>query len=188
MKKIEVGANPYMYPMPTVLVGAHVNNKPNYRTIAYCSMVQISPPVVAIGMGSGAYTGEGIKEAQGFSVNIPSEDMVTLVDYCGIVSGKDKDKSRLFKNFYGKLGNVPMIEECPVSLECKLLKVVSLNGNHELFLGEIVEIYCNEEATLNGKPDIQHVKPILFSCGDKRYYKTGEPFATAWKIGKDFKD
>jgi flavin reductase (DIM6/NTAB) family NADH-FMN oxidoreductase RutF len=103
--------------MPTTLVGTECNSKANYRTVAFCSMVQVSPPIVAIGLGTGCYTGKGIREIGGFSINIPSEEMVKETDYCGLVSGKNTDKSTLYQSFFGQLGNVPMITECPLNLE-----------------------------------------------------------------------
>ena len=53
---------------------------------------------------------------------MPSENLVEKTDYCGIKSGKDVDKSTLFNNFYEKLETTPMIQECPVNMECKVTK------------------------------------------------------------------
>jgi flavin reductase (DIM6/NTAB) family NADH-FMN oxidoreductase RutF len=80
-----------------------------------------------------------------FSVNIPSIDNVIKADYCGIISGAKEDKSEIFKTFYGKT-NAPMIEECPVNIECKVIKQFVLNGM-EIFIGEVVNSYINEEWT-----------------------------------------
>jgi len=33
MKKLEIGAKTFLYPLPTTLVGANVRGKPNYLTI-----------------------------------------------------------------------------------------------------------------------------------------------------------
>ncbi len=45
------------------------------------------------------YTNKGIRENQVFSINIPSADLVEKVDYCGLVSGKNIDKSQVLSVF-----------------------------------------------------------------------------------------
>jgi flavin reductase (DIM6/NTAB) family NADH-FMN oxidoreductase RutF len=50
-------------------------------------------------------TATGIRENQTFSVNIPSVDIVKETDYCGLVSGKNQDKSQVFECFI-KLGGL----------------------------------------------------------------------------------
>lgn len=83
--------------MPTTLVGANVKGKPNYITIAHVGIMDLSS--ISLGMAKIHYTNVGIKENKTFSVNIPSVGMVKKTDYCGLVSGKRVDKSRLFENF-----------------------------------------------------------------------------------------
>ena len=139
MENIEIGAKPLLYPMPAALVGANVQGKPNFITIAYCGIVCPKPPVVSVAMNNIHYANSGIKENGTFSVNIPSVQMAVVTDYCGIFSGHKVDKSRLFDTFYGKLGIAPMIRESPLNLECKLTQVHQL-GNHDVFWGEIIAV------------------------------------------------
>jgi len=95
--------------MPVAIVGATVNDKPNFMTVAWFSKVNINPPMMMIALGKQKYTGEGIKESMAFSINIPGKDLIKETDYCGIKSGRTEDKSRLFKVFYGETGTAPMI-------------------------------------------------------------------------------
>lgn len=187
MKKERIGANTYLYPMPTVLVGANVKTRANFITIAYCGIAQDSPPMIAVTLEKVRYTSQGIKENQTFSVNIPSEDMVEVTDYVGIKSGKIVDKSKLFDVFYGELRTAPMIEEAPLNLECRLVKTIDLGGTSEIFIGEIVETYVGENYLTNGLPDIEKIKPILFSVHDDNYWKVGEHIGPAFKIGLNYK-
>ena len=187
MGKIEIGAKTFLYPMPTILVGANVGGKPNYSTISFCGIVYNKPAMVTITSGKRHYTSAGIKENGTFSVNIPSEEMVKITDYCGIVSGKEVDKSRLFETFYGKLKTAPMIKECPINLECKLSQTLDFGGTGEIYFGEIVETYTEEQYLTNGTPDIEKIKPIVFSESNGNYWKLGGNLAQAWSIGKEFK-
>jgi flavin reductase (DIM6/NTAB) family NADH-FMN oxidoreductase RutF len=187
MEKIPIGAKTFLYPNPTTLVGANVRGKPNFLAIGYCGIVQHSPAMIAVGSSKAHYTNAGIKENGTFSVNIPSEEMVRITDYCGIVSGKTVDKSTLFETFYGTLGTAPMIKECPINLECKLVQTLDYGYTHEVFIGEIVEAYSEERYLTGGLPDIKKIKPIVFSMHDYNYWKIGEHLGRGFNIGKKFR-
>lgn len=83
------------------------------------------------------YTNSGIKANKTFSVNIPSIKMVKETDCCGLVSGKDKNKSDMFKTFYGELKTAPMIEQFSINMECELKQTIDFS-THDIFVGKIV--------------------------------------------------
>jgi flavin reductase (DIM6/NTAB) family NADH-FMN oxidoreductase RutF len=183
MKKIEVGSRNFLYPTPTTLVGANVVGKPNYITIAHVGIMKYA--TLSVSLHKGHHTNSGIKENGTFSINIPSSSMVKVTDYCGLVSGKDVNKAALFQTFYGKLKTAPMIEECPANMECRLIQTIDL-GTHEIFIGDIVETYCDEKCLTKGKgEDLVRVDPILFSMSGARYFRVGEQIGLAWNAGKE---
>jgi flavin reductase (DIM6/NTAB) family NADH-FMN oxidoreductase RutF len=185
MKKIEVGAKNFLYPMPTTLVGANVAGKPNYITIAHVGIMKYA--TLSVSLHKSHHTNAGIRENGTFSVNLPSARMVKVTDYCGLVSGREVDKAALFQTFYGKLKTAPMIQECPVNMECKLIHTLDL-GTHEIFIGEIAETYSDEQCLTQGKgEDLFRVDPILFSMTGARYFRVGEQIGLAWNAGKELK-
>ena len=186
MDKINLGSTIPAYPMPVSLVGTYVNKKANFMTVAWFTMASYKPPRIAIALGKGHYTNLGIKENATFSVCLPSEDMVEITDYCGIVSGKKTDKSEIFDLFYGELKTAPLISDCPLSIECKLVETVE-SGLNEIFIGEIIGIYTEERFLTEGKLDFQKMKPLILSQPDTAYWCLGRPLALAWSIGKKFK-
>jgi flavin reductase (DIM6/NTAB) family NADH-FMN oxidoreductase RutF len=187
MSKVELKAFPYFYPVNVVLLGAEVKGKANFNLIACSGIIRLSDPcVIFISSYKPHYTNIGIRENQTFSVNFPAAEMVEIVDYCGLVSGQEVDKSRIFKTFTGKLGNAPMIEECPVNLECKVLNSMEY-GDMEVFVGEVVSAYAKEECLVDGKPDAQKVNPLLFSRDPYIYWRLGDKVAEAFTPGKKFK-
>lgn len=183
MEKHEISIERISYPMPCSIVGAKVNGKPNFLTVAWFSMVNFKPPYLGIALNTIHYTNPGIKESGTFSVNIPSSDMAEITDYCSIVSGRKYDKAKSFEIFYGKLKTAPMIQECPYNLECKLIQTVKLVSN-ELYIGEIVAAYSDERYLTNGIPDMKKVNPIVLSMPDTKYFKVGEYLGQAWEIGE----
>ena len=186
MDKINLGSTIPAYPMPVSLVGAHVDGKPNFLAVAWFTMASYNPPRVAIALGKGHYTNPGIKENKTFSLCLPSVDMVEETDYCGIVSGRKTDKSMIFDLFYGELKTAPMIKDCPLSMECKLVQTVESSQN-EIFIGEIIGTYTEERYLCDGKLDFKKMKPLILSQPDTSYWRLGEPLAKAWSIGKGYK-
>ena len=186
MKKKLGGIN-VLYPTPTVLVGAMVDDKPNFITIAHIGIVNhATPHLISLSMGKSHHTNPGIKENKAFSVNIPSENLVAETDYVGLVSGKKTDKSDLFEIFYGELENAPMIKECPLNMECRLYDTYD-TPTHDLFIGEIVETYADESVLAEGKVDLAKLKPLLFDMSSVKYWSVGEVVAGAWNVGKKLK-
>ena len=186
MKKPLDGIN-VLYPTPTTIVGAIVEGKVNFITIAHIGIVNHARPyLISLSLAKPHHTNAGIKENKTFSVNIPNEDLVVETDYVGIVSGKKTDKSSVFEVFYGNLENAPMITECPINMECKLYDVYD-TPTHDLFSGEIVETYADESVLKNGKVDLARLKPLLFDMSSIKYWSIGNPVAGCWNIGKQLK-
>jgi flavin reductase (DIM6/NTAB) family NADH-FMN oxidoreductase RutF len=188
MMKNKIRIGPYLYPMPVVLIGVQMNNRPNFMPLAWVSIIEHKPPMISISSSQSHYTNKGIKENKCFSINTPSEDMLISTDYCGIKSGKETDKSNVFKVFYGDLETAPMITESPLTLECTLIKTIDLSKSHDIFIGEIINAYSEEKYLTNGIPDIKKMKPFLFSMNDNNYWKIGEHLGRAWSIGKRYED
>ena len=186
MDKINLGSTIPAYPTPVSLVGAYVDGKPNFMAVAWFTMASYKPPRIAITLGKGHYTNPGIRENKTFSLCLPSEDMVEITDYCGIVSGKKTDKSEIFDLFYGELKTAPLIKDCPLCIECKLVEIVE-SGANEIFIGEIVGTYTEEGYLTDGKLDFRKMKPLILSQPDTSYWRLGEQVASAWNIGKRYK-
>ena len=186
MKKVKLGPQTLLYPMPAVLVGAQVKGKPNFMTAAWCGIVASTPPAISAAVRSVRYTLAGISANNTFSINIPSADLVEKVDYCGIYSGHKVDKSKIFKVDYGKLKTAPMIQECPLNLECQVIQSLEL-GSHILFIGEIVETYIHEDCLTDGQADPAKIDPLIYSTAVRQYQRLGAVVGRAWEAGKRVK-
>jgi flavin reductase (DIM6/NTAB) family NADH-FMN oxidoreductase RutF len=186
MPKVKIDANACLYPMPMTLVGATVENSPNFLAAAWVARVNSRPPMIGIALGKRHYTNAGIHENKAFSLNIPGRDLMEKTDYCGIVTGKTADKSKLFEVFYGELQKAPMIRECPLCLECRLVQPVDLPSN-TFFIGEIVAAYADEGILTNGQPDIKKMNPFTLTMPDNFYWSVGEKVGQAWDAGKSLK-
>ncbi len=183
--KQTLGPSLYLMPTPITLIGAQVEGKPSFLTVAWVTIAGTKPPLLLAALNKIHFSNHGIKESASFSVNVPSAKQVVDVDYCGLASGAKVDKSSIFTVFYGKLGTAPLAEECPLNFECRLVQVVDLDGSHELFVGEIVETYADEEVLgENGLPELAKVDPLAFAMPENNYWRVGEVVAPAWNIGR----
>ncbi len=188
MPKISMGPQILFYPAPALLIGANVAGKPNFTTISWGGVACSKPPMVSIAIRPQRYNFDGMRQNGTFSVNIPSSDLVKETDYCGITSGSRVDKVEVcrFKVFYGKLETAPMIEQCPVNLECKVMHILNLRS-HSLFIGQIEETYVSDTCLTDGKPDVQKIKPMVYGVGWHQYLAFGPVIAQAMSIGKELR-
>jgi flavin reductase (DIM6/NTAB) family NADH-FMN oxidoreductase RutF len=186
MSKIEIEKNAFVYPMPMVVVGTMVSDRPNFMAVGWVSRVNFNPPMISIALGKPHYTNGGIKKSRAFSINVPGKDLLEKVDYSGLVSGQNVDKSKLFTVVLGRETGAPMIEECPVCMECRLAQIVELPTN-ELFIGEIIGAYADEGCCTDGRPDIVKISPFTLTMPDNRYWAVGAEAGKAWGAGKRLK-
>ena len=187
--KIKMGNIPFIYPVPIVLVGADVQGKPNFETIGDVGLMGIQPPLVYISSGENHYTNQGIVDNQSFSINFPSTDMLPKVDYCGQVSGRDIDKGAIFNVFYGELEGTPMIQACPVNLECRVIKDFKVM-HRQIFIAEVVcthveDAFISESGGRNSIADLTKLDPILYGL-DNHYYSIGNQIGTGYQEAKKF--
>jgi flavin reductase (DIM6/NTAB) family NADH-FMN oxidoreductase RutF len=171
----------YLFPTPAVMVScAGSQGAPNILTIAWIGVVCSEPPIVSVSIRPGRYSCNMIKEAGNFVVNIPREEQLTALDFCGITSGRDVDKFAALglTPLPASVVSAPLIKECPVNLECRVLDVKSL-GTHDMFLGEIVAVHMDEEVrNQKGEIDISKLKPIAYCPGASQYWSLKEPIGT----------
>jgi len=182
MEKIPIGNN-FFIPMPVVLVGTLVAKKANFMTVGWCARVNGNPPMIACGINKNHFTPKGMAESETFSVNLPSSDLLEKTDYCGLVSGTQTDKSGVFGFFYGSLKTAPMIRECPISLECRLVQTVVL-PSHMLYIGEIAGVWADAGIVKDGRPDFPAIDPLILTMPDNRYWTLGKHAGDAWSSGR----
>lgn len=151
----KVIANPYrpVYPTPAALITCvDGDGKPNIITLGEVAMVSLNPTRVSVGTRPATYSNGLIKETGEFVINFPTVEIVDKVEFCGTRSGRDVDK-------FAETGlsaepaihvKPPLIKECPVNLECKVIGILSL-GSHDLFIGDVLVMHAEEEYILNSE-------------------------------------
>lgn len=168
----------YFYPFPLVLVSCvDEAGKPNIITIGASSVCSEQPPTVGIAIGVWQYSLGLINATQDFGVNIPTAEQLWQSDYCGSASGRSMNKFEAagFTPQPAALITSPLIQECPVSMECKLIHTAHL-GHHDWLIGEIVAVHADEAVLTSGRR-LDHAKtnPLFLFWGE--YWSVGEKLA-----------
>jgi len=182
-----IGAKTIVYPTPVFIVGTYdKDGRPNAMNAAWAGICCSSPPCLSIALRKATYTYGNIVEQKAFTVSIPSQDFVREADYFGIATGRTEDKffTAGLTPEKSDLVNAPYVKEFPLSLECKLLHTLEI-GLHILFIGEILDVKA-DEAVLgdDGLPQIEKIKPLIFSPSNPSYYGLGEYIGKAFSLGK----
>lgn len=186
MKPVFKQKDLFCLPWAQTILGTHLNGNVNYMALDWLTRVNFKPAMLGICINKGNATHEALLDTGEFSINVPSVAMVTITDYTGLVSGKRTDKSDLFQVFYGDLEQAPMINECPLTMECSIGHRVDLPTN-SFFIAEIVNIFCDEEFLTEGVPDVEKIKPFVLTMPDNRFWSLGSCVGKAWHAGKGFR-
>lgn len=186
MKK-SLGAKTLLYPTPVLVIGTYdVNDRANVMTASWGGICCSTPPCVAVSIRKATYTYGNVVEREAFTINIPSEEYIRAADYFGMVSGKNEDKLRTIglTPVKGDHVNAPYIKEFPLVLECKLIRTVEI-GLHTQFIGEIMDVKADESLISDNElPDIEKLKPVIFTPMSRNYYGVGNFIGKAFSIGK----
>lgn len=184
-----LGANPYVYPQPVLIVATYgADGMPDAMNVAYGGIVNSNR--IQINIGVRHKTSDNIKERRAFTVGIADEKNLEAADYVGIVSGHDepdKIKKSGFHLTRSEFVDAPLIEEFPISLECKVEEINQYNATLRI-VAEIVNVSADERI-LNeeGKIDPEKLNAISYDPANKAYLRVGQKVGNAFSDGERLK-
>jgi flavin reductase (DIM6/NTAB) family NADH-FMN oxidoreductase RutF len=189
MKK-SIGAKTLAFPTPVWIVGTYDDKgKANGMAVAWGGICCSRPPCLTVSLRKATYTYDCITGRGAYTVSILSDQQAAEADYFGLASGRDRDKfsDTGLTPVRSEHVDAPYIAEAPLVLECKLIHTFEI-GLHTQFVGEIVDVKA-DETVLNeqGLPDIEKVRPLIYSMSRSGYYGVGDFVGKAYSLGKKFK-
>ena len=151
----------------------------NILTIAWTGTICTNPAMLYISVRPERYSYSMIKESGEFVVNLTTEELAKATDYCGVRSGRDVDKWKEMHLTRGKakeLQYAPIIEECPVNIECKVEEIKEL-GSHHMFIAKVMAVQVSEEyMNETGKFCLNETGLLAYSHGE--YLGLGKTIGT----------
>ena len=178
MTKITWKSGTMLSPLPPALITSGDMETKNVMTAAWTGIICSDPVLTYVSIRPSRYTHELISKHKEFVINLPTWKYADAVDTVGVKSGKDLDKFTLtgLTAISSSKVKAPQIEECPVSMECKVIEVRSF-GTHDMFLAEVVAVDVDDKyLDENGALDLEKAGLLAYAHGF--YYTLGR------KIGK----
>lgn len=181
MNKIDFKPSVMLNPVPAVMISSrNKEGLDNIFTVSWVNTICTRPPMLSISIRPERLSYEYIKESMEFIVNIPSTKLTYETDFCGVKTGKkvNKIKELNLKMKEGTHVNAAYIEDCPVSIECKVRNILPL-GSHDLFIADVVASHVDENL-------LDEKGKIHFELGDLINYAHGEYYPMAKKAIGNF--
>lgn len=169
MTKEHFKGSTLLNPVPVVLVTSiDKENNTNVFTAAWVGTACTKPPIITLSIRPERLSYSNIKESMEFVVNLPSSNLTASVDFCGVRSGRTINKIEHCNFTLGESAKIstPIIEECPVNLECKVTSILPL-GSHDLFLAEVLEVQV--DSTLidkSGRISLENANLLSYCHGE----------------------
>ncbi len=134
----------------------------NIMAAEWVMQISYSPILIAVFIHDGSYTIKNITKTKEFGVNVASQGQTTEVSVAGGYSGSEIDKMKIknvFKISKPHKIKTPMIANCTINAECKLVRKEKL-GDHVMMVGKVVHMEYDETKS-----------PLMYHKG--RYFGMG---------------
>ena len=177
-----------IYPVPAVMVSCgSTPDEYNIITVSWTGTLCTEPAMCYISVRPGRHSYDIIKKNMEFVINLTNKELAFSADWCGVRSGKEVDKFAEMKLTPGKASIVsaPIIEEAPLSIECKVKEIVAL-GTHDMFVAEVVNVRADKKYIdpETGAFDMEKAGLLAYAHG--KYYELGQMVGKfGWSVKKE---
>lgn len=172
---------PLLHPVPIVLIGTFVKDKLNYTTIGDIAIAGLNPPLVMISLHRDHFSTQGLIEHGKFSINVPDQKMLDVIDFCGMKSGKDFNKGELIRTEVDTDG-IPYAQKACISLLCKVEQNVTIE-TRMIFVARVLNTIVRDDLIVSGQIDFKQLNTITYGLNN-HYYSIGEIIGTGYQEGK----
>lgn len=177
----------WIFPQPAIVIATYdKDGRPDAMTAAWAGIYDTNK--IGIMLDHRHRTMENIKETGAFTVSMSTMETMAESDYFGTVSGntvEDKIRKAGFHTAKSEYVNAPVIEEYPLTFECKVEKLIP-EGEDFHVVGNIVHILAEESILTDGKPDPAKLRPLAFDGVNGTYMEVVRTVGKAWKEGRKF--
>jgi len=191
MKKILRSNYRPVAPSPAAMItSVDKEGNPNIITLGEVFNISIRQPVImGISIRSATYSHSLIESSGEYVINLTTSALVEKVDLCGTVSGRngfDKFKQYGLTPVPAKFVKPPLIGECPVNIECKVIGIQKI-GDHDLILGEVAAVHADSEIVdENGDLNWEHPDLLVYMTGS--YWSLGKKLGDLYYTREKDKD
>jgi flavin reductase (DIM6/NTAB) family NADH-FMN oxidoreductase RutF len=155
-ENIKINITMQSFPLAPVLIICKDYQKDsgvNIITISYISVLSEKPAIIGLAIRPQRHSYKLIRENKEFTVNLPTPDMLEIVDFCGTNSGRKIDKVKILNLTLAKSKKIktPVLKQSPLKLECQLIDIIrysQYSASHDFFVGKVMEIHRKKSFVL----------------------------------------
>ncbi|MBN2657335.1 MAG: flavin reductase [Spirochaetales bacterium] len=177
----QISSTPLLHGVPVVLLCAEFEGRCDVTTIGDVAVMGLNPPLVGFSTQENHLITELIDREKKVTINIPEISQMKEVDFCGIHSGRDRDKTPLFR--LERTDGFVRLGDCPVNLHVDVLERIQIK-QRVIYAGEVRATFVREDLIRDDKPDMRNLKSLHYGL-DNRYYSIGENIGTGYGEGRD---
>ena len=183
--RANMGARLYVTPQPALMIGTYdAEGNPDVMMAAWGGQYEGNQVCFQL---SAHKTTENLRLNQAFTLSYADARTVAESDYFGIASGndvKDKVAAAGFTHRRSPNVNAPIINEYPVTMECRVVKMEDRGNGGAFVVGEIVNASADESVMTDGKIDIKKLNPLVWDASSLNYFTLADSVGKAWQSGK----
>ncbi len=180
------GSKSWFYPLPVLIIGTYdEDGSPDAMNAAWGGLYDADKVVLCL--SAGHKTTKNIQAKGAFTVSFADAAHVIPSDYVGIVSANNEPRKMEKSGFHttkSEFVDAPLIDELPVALECRFLKM-NEDGN---VIGQIVNVSVDDRVLgEDGSIDFARFQPISFEPARNGYHVMGRRVGDAFRDGAALK-
>lgn len=176
-----------IYPVPAVMVSCgSTPSEYNIITVSWVGTICTNPAMCYISVRPERHSYNIIKESGEFVINLTTQDLAYATDWCGVNSGKNQNKFKAMKLTpkEGHMVKAPIIEESPLSIECRVKQIIPL-GSHDMFIAEVVNVQADDRYIDPATGTFHLEKADILAYSHGKYYGLGEFIGKfGWSVKK----
>jgi len=136
LKKLQYGLS---------VVGVSAEGDTTGFSCSWIMQCSFRPPLVTVAVRKGTRGRYLIERGMAFSVNFLSKDRQEMAQYFFEPPERDGDRLGTVPFTAGPQTGMPLIDEAIAQLECEVLHILDVGGDHDLVVGRVVEAYVNSD-------------------------------------------
>lgn len=173
-------------PLPAVMIATYdANQNPDVMMAAWAVQSDYNKVVLNL---SAHKTTDNIRLKQAFTISFATVKTLNESDYFGLVSGNDVPDKVARAGFTATPSpnvDAPIIDQYPLTLECRLYSFTETGDGGATIVGEVVNMSADESILgANGRVDLEKLQPVVYDSSANIYRMVTDSVGQAWASGR----
>ena len=186
-ERTNMGAKIFVTPQPALMIGTYdENGNPDVMMAAWGGQCDNNQVCFRL---SPHRTTTNLRATKEFTLSYATVRDVAESDYFGTVSANDvpdKIAQTGFTVTKSQNINAPIIDQYPLTMECRVVEIIEREGDGCFVIGEVVNTIADPSVLTDGRIDLDKLQPIVFDASMPSYRSVGGVVGGAWDAGKKF--